>query len=655
MPAPDPSPYVPPEKTAPTITWRGIALGAVTIAAMFTYLIIYTGMGAGSEGYVQSQFPMMAFIPFVLWLFLNTGLARLSPKLALSQGELLTIFAMVWIVGTIPQWGWMEYWVALLATPAYMVTPENRWDELVLPYMPWHVFPDSAPRVIEAFWMGLEKGEPVPWDGWYAPITQWFGVSVAMVVFGFSLVVIFQRQWVEAEKLTFPLARMPLDLTQGFDGPRHMPDLFRTRLFWVGFGLVFLPILYNILTYFTPGLPLIELWTKRYALTLPRPFPGLTIRLMAPVMALTYMCPLNILGSLFFFSLLASLKLGMMRQVGFSVGHSGQEIGGGAILQMESFGAILFIAIWSVWLARSHLRSVWHQVRTGQGDAGDVRNYRIALAALVLSAAYVIGWGVSLGVTLPLAAGAFLLMVMTFFVTIKLIAATGFPYLTPSWFNVKGEAFITELIGSANLSTHNLVAFKIFSSNLFFGNIRLPAWPAMPHLLRIFPLRQQPKRVVAIVLVAFPVGYLVAAWATIEMAYDVGAVNHLLVITGLYDQIKNMVLNPRIADPGKWCVWLLGFFEAAGLAFMRGRFHWFPLHPLGLAYQSTAGTSIYWFSLFLVWLAKLTLLRYGGITAYRLGKPFFLGLGIGYVVAVVLSGVIDVIWFPGQIHVVHDW
>ena len=90
---------------SPQITWRGVISGALTIAVMFVYLILYAGMGAGSEGYVQSQFPMMAFIPFVLWLFLNTALGWISPRLALNQGELLTIFAMVWIVGAIPHGG----------------------------------------------------------------------------------------------------------------------------------------------------------------------------------------------------------------------------------------------------------------------------------------------------------------------------------------------------------------------------------------------------------------------------------------------------------------------------------------------------------------------------------------------------------------------
>ena len=73
-------------------------------------------------------------------------------------------------------------------------------------------------------------------------------------------------------------------------------------------------------------------------------------------------------------------------------------------------------------------------------------------------------------------------------------------------------------------------------------------------------------------LVAFAVGFLVAAWSTIKMAYEVGATNHLLVIIGLYDQITNLQLNPRVADPGKWAVWRWGFCEAAAMACLRAGF-----------------------------------------------------------------------------------
>ena len=174
-----------------------------------------------------------------------------GPRLALDRGELLTIFIMLWVVGVLPQWGWSDYWIAIIGSPFYLATPENQWSDMLFPYLPWRVFPDSSPRVLDGFWMGLPQGTAVPWDGWVEAIIQWMGASLGMVVFGFCLVVLFQRQWMEAEKLAFPLAQMPLDLTKGFDGPRRVPDLFCSGLFWIGCGVVLLPLLYSIGAYFT--------------------------------------------------------------------------------------------------------------------------------------------------------------------------------------------------------------------------------------------------------------------------------------------------------------------------------------------------------------------------------------------------------------------
>ena len=652
----DPRESVPGVEARPRITLRGVLLGVLTIAGLFSYLILFVGHTSGSGSYVRSQFPMVAVMPFVLWLFLNTGLKCLWPSGALSRGELLTIFTMLWVVGVLPQWGWSDYWIAIVSAPSYMATPENNWETLLLPFLPWHVLPETSDRVIETFWMGLPQGASIPWDAWYDVIAVWFAASLAMVVFGLCLIIVFQRQWEDAEKLTFPLALMPLDLTRGFDGPRCVPEIFRSHVFWVGFAIVFLPLLYNIGTYFSEGMTTIDLYTKQFPIAMPASFPAIILRVQPLVLAVTYLCPLDILGSLVFFQLLANLKMGLVDRVGFTVGLSGQQMTSGDMIAMESLGAMFFVAGWSVWLARGHLRYVWQLVRWGRGDRGEVKRYRWALAGLIISGAYAIGWGVTLGVGLPLAIGGFALMVLTFFVTVKLIAATGFPYLMTHWPNAKGESFIVDLVGSSRLPVPELVAYKMFTGNAFFGNIRLPVWPAIPHHLRIFSLRRQPRWVVAAVLIAFPVGFLVAVWASLEAAYEHGGSVHLLLaFTVIYDSTTTLVLNPRLPDLGKWGVWLVGLFEAGGLAYLRGRFHWFPLHPMALAFQQTSGTQIYWFSLFLVWVVKLTLLRYGGVKAYAQGKPFFYGMLIGYVMAVVLSGVVDVIWFPVMGHSVHDW
>ncbi|MCS7225348.1 MAG: hypothetical protein NZ959_12475 [Armatimonadetes bacterium] len=56
---------------------------------------------------------------------------------------------------------------------------------------------------------------------------------------------------------------------------------------------------------------------------------------------------------------------------------------------------------------------------------------------------------------------------------------------------------------------------------------------------------------------------------------------------------------------------------------------WFPFHPVGYALAGSWTMSWLWASVFVGWATKVILLRYGGPTAYRKAKPFFLGLVLG--------------------------
>ena len=629
----------------PRITLRALLLGALTIAAIFY----------GIDIAVKSQLPLVVLGAFVVWLFANVALKRLWPAVALRRGELLTIFGMLWVAGTISGSGWMAYWALILAAPAYFDSAENQWAETLFDFLPWHVFPETSGRVIDAFWLGLPQGAPVPWDGWLGATMQWLSVSVALVAFGFCLIVLFQRQWEDQERLAFPMAQLPLELTRGVDGPGRMPEIFRTRLFWVGFAAAFLPILYSICTYFTPGVPPLEFYWQVYDLELGDPFPILWVRFLPLLMIMMYLCPLDILGSLVAFYFFAVMKGAAMHRVGFSLGSAGHPMGWEKILQMESYGAMFFVVAWSFWLARGHLRRVWRQVRTGEGDRDEVWRYRLALAGLVVSGLYVVGWMVGLGMSLPLAAGVFLLTALIYFLIAKLVAATGFTYLLPDWDHMKGKDFILELVGTVRLSSQSLVAFSVVASHAFFGNFRVSAWPAIPHILKIFSMRVQPWKVAAAVLLAFVVGFFAAAVAALTDGYGGGMLRSVGAGIAAFDYMVELIENPRIAHPERWAVWLLGFFEAMGLALLRAHFHWFPLHPIGLAFQYTPSPQRYWATLALVWLAKFTLLRFGGVRSYNKGKLFFYGLGIGYVIGAMLSDLVDYVWFPLDPHTVHTW
>ena len=640
----------------PRITLRGLVLGLLTIAATF-YFYIGEIQGTGMLGHaVSSQLPVVVYVPFVLWLFLNVVAKQLCPRLALRRGELLTIFGMLWVVGTIPGYGWMGYWVLTLAAPAFYDSAENQWTEVLFDFLPWHVFPDPSARVIDTFWLGLPEGAPVPWDGWIGATGQWLSVSVAMVGFGLCMVVLLQRQWEAGEKLTFPLAQLPLDLTAGFDGPHRMPAIFHSRLFWIGFAAVFLPILYNIASYFMAGLPRIGIYWDLYNIRLGEGFPTLHFRIMPLVVAVTYLCPLDILASMFLFHLLAILKGAAMSRVGFTVGTAGEPLHWNEILHLESYGALIFIGLWTIWLARRHLRAVWRQVRSGAGRGAEVSRYRWALSGLAISGGYVLIWMVAIGMSLKAALLIFSIAVLSYLVVVKLIAATGCAYLLTDPGHIKGITFVDELLGTALLSPRSYVGFRLFSSTAFFGNLRIPAWPSLPHLLRIFSMKRQPGWITALVLAAFTVGFLVAAGATLEIAYTEQALVFFSdsVAPGYSETARNLN-NPQTSDLGRWLVFLAGVAESAVLALLRARFHWFPLHPLGVAFQYTIVGIVFWFSLFLVWAVKVSLLRYGGKAAYLAGKPFFYGLAVGYVSGIILSVGVDFIWFPAAGHNVHSW
>ena len=145
---------------------------------------------------------------------------------------------------------------------------------------------------------------------------------------------------------------MPSDLTAGFAGARGAPRLFRSRLFWLGFTVVFAPVGYSVITYFISGLSAVDLYSLRFPLDLPEPFGGLTIRLLPTMMAGTYLCPLDIMGSLLVFYLLSVIKQGFLHRTGFSfpglssVGTTGMLSEYPLMINTESYGALLFVALW---------------------------------------------------------------------------------------------------------------------------------------------------------------------------------------------------------------------------------------------------------------------------------------------------------------------
>ena len=68
---------------------------------------------------------------------------------------------------------------------------------------------------------------------------------------------------------------------------------------------------------------------------------------------------------------------------------------------------------------------------------------------------------------------------------------------------------------------------------------------------------------------------------------------------------------------------------------------WFPIHPIAFPISAMWTTHHLMASIFVAWLVKSVVLRFGGVTLYRRTRPFFLGLILGHYATGGLWCVID--------------
>ena len=92
----------------------------------------------------------------------------------------------------------------------------------------------------------------------------------------------------------------------------------------------------------------------------------------------------------------------------------------------------------------------------------------------------------------------------------------------------------------------------------------------------------------------------------------------------------------------------------AVLTLLRYRLPWWPLHPVGFIVTTTSLLHEIT-AILIVWLFKAMVMRVGGVQLYRYFRPLFFGIIVGRATGVLVSFLVDLIWFPGGGHGVHGW
>ncbi|MBI2503221.1 MAG: hypothetical protein HYW07_08300 [Candidatus Latescibacteria bacterium] len=611
----------------------------------------------GSSEITWSFFPIGVGFPFICFILFNILLKSLNPRWALRSAELITVLVMGLVVSGIPAF-LVGYFLAIPTTPYYFASAENQWDQYVLPYLPKWLMPSNEGLAMTWFFEGLPLGEPVPWDtllrAWAMPLFWWLSFIWTLYFVCFALVVILRKQWVERERLIYPLMEVPQALLADTGTPGRVPPVMRRRLFWAGVAVPLSIVLWNIIGFFFHFFPQIS-W--EYPVQIARGFPPVNICIYFPIVGFMYFANLNVSFSIWFFYFFTLLEEGLFNRFGLGVTETNAFVWGLPSTSWQCWGAFMVMVLWGLWVARDHLKEVFSKAWNSHSPIDDSRellSYRVAVSGLLLGLVYMLAWLHRAGMSYPVAL-LFLAGVLIAYLGItRLVVQAGVYYLTTP---VVSQAMTMTTLGTSSIAPPGLVALGLSYS--FFGDVQSIFMPSAAHAAKLHDFMRMSRRDLSLAIaLAVVLGFAVSLSNILYMAYDHGASNFnswvYRVSAGAgvltFDDVMARIKTPTPPNLQKLSFLGLGALGMTFLTFMQYRFPWWPLHPIGLAIAAVWMIRRQAAAIFIAWAAKSTIMRFGGFDLYRKATPFFIGLIAGHFLGVGISFIVDVIFFPGTGH-----
>lgn len=648
----------PGEEIAPAprdLTLRSVLIGTgmaifVNIGAPYAKYILHSSLMA------CDYLPFGVMLPFILVVAgVNPLIKTLWPGKGLTSGELAVIFIMGLVGSTVPTFGMTGYLISTIASPYYNATTVNGWAEYLHPHLPRWLIPTNETHAMTWFYEGLPDGEVIPWDVWVPPLFWWMTFFAALITACFCLVSVLRRQWIDKERVVFPLAQVPLVMVAEADARVRLPAFMRSRMFWIGFAIPAAVVLWNMIGYFVPTFPAMPL---RNNLVLFRDAPPVRLNIYFPLIGFAYLINLDVALSIWVFHVLGLAQVAMTNRFGFSVGAGDNYCSPSPVMAWQGFGGFVVLVGWGLWMARAHLKDVFLKAlgRADIDDRGELLSYRASVVGLLVGLMYVVAFLLASGMS-PIVAGVFLFAVLVLYLGVtRIVIEGGLVFLRGPMI---AQHFAVYALGVTSLTPVNMAALSV--SYAWFCDVKSFFMPAAAHAAKLGDaLNLRRNAIVVAVVLALVAGVVTSMYYTLAMGYAHGAYNYgdWIFMGGSlvpYNAMVEKMRNPFDVGWNKLGVMAAGMAVMAGLTFMRYRFNWWPLHPLGFPVAYTLPVQLSAFSIFIAWAAKSMILRFGGIALYRTFEPFFYGMITGFFVACGLSFVVDMIWFPGQGHAIYGW
>jgi len=621
-------------KTAP-VTLRAVLFG-LALSGILGVVTPFTDLRIQGTWIAASHLPMGPL--FVLMLL--TGLVgaasvrRGMGRLRITRAEMATVYILMLVGAGIPSFGLTEYLVPTLAGSNYFASAANKWAETFYRYIPrWLVpySPHGAPQqpAMLSFYEGLRFGQSIPWRPWITPLLLWSLFAFTLFFCYLCLAAILRRQWIDNEKLPFPLAQLPIEMLREDGRP-----FLRNPLMWLGFAVPMIVHAFNGLHQYYPSVPSITLKLELNPYFTARPWNGMGLFwlwVLFSVIGFTYLLPLDLSFSLWFFFLLFKAQEVILSAMGNQPAYAGPyPVQVFAAQQMLGAFIVLFGSL--IYLARPHLKHAWSEFwRPTSADRQEPMSFRVAIGGLAIGTLALSGMLAAAGMSFPLALAAILLLYFIAITLTRFVSESGLLFIQAPF---RPSDLMAQVVGTSALGPANLTIFA-FVQRIFMFDLRTFLLPSLLDGFRIADSRGLNRRSLArAMMLSVGIAAITSFASVLWIGYTYGGVNlqswfAIGSPTGRFNELQSQIATPRPPTVGTFGWTALGVVIMVLLYALRLRYAGFLLHPMGYAMGPSWPMIQLWFSIFIGWLAKSALVRYGGTRAYVRARPFFLGLVLG--------------------------
>lgn len=624
------------EMASPHKKRSGVSLRAIVVALILipinsywifmTEIIRYQGHPTTISLFYSSIFNLVVLI------LINGLLRRYVPKWVFSQSELITIYVMLNIGAALVGHDSIQILVSLMPYTTYFKTPDNKWGSLFADKLPdWLIVKD--PVAVKHFYQGGQNFlAPENFHAWLVPVLWWTAFIIVMGGMFLCMNVLLRKQWTEREKLSYPLVQLPLDMT--VEGA----PLFRERLLWYGFGIAAAIDIINGLATLYPSIPVIPIKTpvlehmETNFTTRPWNNIGWLPTLFYPFgIGLGMLLPVDLLFSCWFFFWFWKAERIATAWLGYD------SIPNMPFVNEQSFGAYMGICVFAIMVSRRHfidLAKHFIGLKRDMDDTDEPIRYKSAMWFILFGAVFLTVFSRAAGLSAWLIPPFFVIFFAMSIAVTRMRAELGPP--AHDLHNGGPDRIITALVGPREIGTPSQSVFSMY----FWFNRAYRSHP-MPFQLEGFKMAERTRTSYRGLFVAIAVatvfGTFVAFYVILALLYKWGAGSSTLgppnvpLIFGRepWTRMETWVRSPAAPDVNMAIAIVVGFVTTIFLNSLRMKIGWFPFHPVGFAVSSSWSMHRLWLPMFIAWVIKLVLLRYGGLKLYRRALPFFLGVILG--------------------------